>query len=97
MVHYENMPIQYTDMFSSLKNEIFNRKKNDIVIFCQSIDCGYTLESPRLVDSNEYPQSLLWITKLYHCKHQLYYIKVKIKGHVLHVRVSVMCIHSELH
>ena len=36
-------------------------KKYEIVIFVQNIDCGYTLEPPRLVDSNEYPQSMLWI------------------------------------
>ena len=33
----------------------------DIVLtFAQNFDCGYTLESPQLGDSNEYPQSMFW-------------------------------------
>ena len=30
------------------------------LIFAQNIDCGYTLEPPRLGGSNEYPQSMFW-------------------------------------
>ena len=33
------------------KNDLFNIK-------AQTIDCGYTLESPRQGGSNEYPQSM---------------------------------------
>ena len=30
-------------------------------IFAQNIDCGYTLEPPRLGGSNVYQQSMFWI------------------------------------
>ena len=43
--HYENMPIQYTEIFKVVKMKIISRKKFDIfLIFAQNIDCGYTLE-----------------------------------------------------
>ena len=29
-------------------------------MFCQNIDCGYTLEPPRRGGSNEYQQSMFW-------------------------------------
>ena len=58
--HYENLPMQYTEIFLALKIEHFQLKKNDIfLIFAQNIDCGYTLEPPRRGGSNEYPQSVL--------------------------------------
>ena len=42
--------------------ENFQLKKFDIfLIFAQNIDCGYTLEPPRLGGSNEDPQSMFWI------------------------------------
>ena len=57
--HYENMPMQYTEIFKVVKNENFQKKKNDIfLIFAQNIDCGYTLEPPLRGGSNEYPQSM---------------------------------------
>ena len=63
--HYENMPMQYTDIFKIVKNENFQLKIFDIfLIFAQNIDCGYTLEPPRRGvltrrgGSNEYPQSM---------------------------------------
>ena len=41
--------------------ENFQLKIFDIfLIFAQNIDCGYTLEPPRLCGSNEYPQSMFW-------------------------------------
>ena len=50
--HYENLPMQYTEtFFLSVKIEnfiiffyiyVFN-------IFAQNIDCGYTLETPRVL------------------------------------------------
>ena len=47
--------------FSSLKIENFQLKILDIfLIFAQNIDCGYSLEPPRRVGSNEYPQSMFW-------------------------------------
>ena len=43
--HYENLPMQYTVFFSSVKNDNVLLKKFDIfLIFAQNIDCGYTLE-----------------------------------------------------
>ena len=61
LLHYENLPMQYTEIFSVLKNEISSEKKYDIfLIFAQNIDCGYTLEPPRRGGSNEYPQSMFW-------------------------------------
>ena len=58
-VHYENLPMQYTEIFSPVKIENFQWKMFDIfLIFAQNIDCGYTLEPPRRGGSNEYPQSM---------------------------------------
>ena len=46
--HYEDMPMQYTEIFKVVKNENFQWKNFDIfLIFAQNIDCGYTLEPPR--------------------------------------------------
>ena len=60
-IHYENMPMQYTEIFKLVKNENFQLKLLDIfLIFAQNIDCGYTLEPPRRGGSNEYPQSMFW-------------------------------------
>ena len=48
--HYENLPMQYTEIFLALKIENFQLKKVDIfLIFAQNIGC-----------SNEYPQSMFW-------------------------------------
>ena len=59
--HYENLPMQYTEIFIVIKNENFQQKKFDIfLIFAQSIDCGYTLEPPCRGGSNVYPQSMFW-------------------------------------
>ena len=45
--HYENTPMQYTEIFKAVKNENFQKKNFDIFpIFAQNIDCGYTLEPP---------------------------------------------------
>ena len=57
-IHYENMAMQYTEIFSALKIEKFHQKNLDIFhMFAQNIDCGYTLEP---VLTNEYPQSMFW-------------------------------------
>ena len=41
--HYENLPMQYTEIFLALTIENFQLKKNDIMlIFAQNIDCGYS-------------------------------------------------------
>ena len=45
----------------ALKNIIknFQLKNDDIFLtFSQNIDCGYSLEPPRLGGSNEYPKSM---------------------------------------
>ena len=44
--HYENLPMQYTEIFKCVKNENFQQKF--FVIFAQIIDCGCSLEPPRL-------------------------------------------------
>ena len=63
-MQYENLPMQFTEMFSADKNENFLLKNFDIfLIFAQNIDCGYTLEPPRRGGSNEYPQSMFWSKK----------------------------------
>ena len=57
--HYENMPMQYTEIFKVVKNENFQWKNFDIfLIVAQKRDCGYTLEPPRQGGFNEYPQSM---------------------------------------
>ena len=57
--HYENLPMQYTEIFKVVKIEKFQWKFFDIfLIFAQNIDCGYTLEPPRRGGYNEYPQSM---------------------------------------
>ena len=67
--HYENMPMQYTEIFK---------------VFAQNIDCGYTLEPPRRGGSNEYPQSMFWSknkkNRYTPVKPQFFYIKVGFKG-----------------
>ena len=49
--HYENTPMQYTEMIFSCKFDIFNN-------FAQNIDYWYTLEPPCRRGSNVYPQSM---------------------------------------
>ena len=59
--HYENMPMQYTEIFKVLKNENFQTELiYNFLIFAQNIDCWYSLEPPRRGGSNEYPQSMFW-------------------------------------
>ena len=42
-IHYENLPIKYTEIFFIGKNIKFHGKTFDIfLIFAQNIDCGYT-------------------------------------------------------
>ena len=52
-IHYENLPMQYTEIFLALKIENFQLKNFDIfLIFAQNIDCGYT-------------QSMFWVPTIY--------------------------------
>ena len=61
IIHYENMPMQYTEIFKVVKNEKNSVEKSNIfLIFAQNIDCGYTLEPPRRGGSKEYPQFMFW-------------------------------------
>ena len=55
-LHYENTPMQYTEIFCALKIGNFQLKMFDIfLIFAQNIDCGYSRGG-----SNEYPRSMFW-------------------------------------
>ena len=59
--HYENMPMQYTEIFKVVKMKIFSGNFLLFFLFLlQNIDCGYSLEPPRRGGSNEYPQSMFW-------------------------------------
>ena len=61
-LHYENLPMQYTENFFSLKKLNFRWKNFDAFnILAQNIHCGYTLEPPQQGGSNEYPQCMFWI------------------------------------
>ena len=58
-LHYENTPMQYTEIFKVVKKENFHEKNFDIfLIFAQNKDCGYTLEPPRRGGSNVYSRSM---------------------------------------
>ena len=47
--HYENLPMQYTEIFLALQIENFQLKTFDIfLIFDQNIDCWYPSEPPRV-------------------------------------------------
>ena len=64
----------------SPKNENYHIKCSDIFhISAQNIDCGYSLELPRIGGSNEYPHSMFMSrnkeNNVYPCKPQFYYIK----------------------
>ena len=53
-IHYENLPMQYTEIFLALKIENFQLKNFDIfLIFAQNIDCGYTLEPSMFWSKNK--------------------------------------------
>ena len=55
-VHYENTPMQYTEMFWVVKNLKFDKNFSLYIFlfffFAQNIDCGYALEPPRRGGSN---------------------------------------------
>ena len=78
---------KYTENFTT-KNWNFSDKKFRyifiIIIFDQSIDCGYSLEPPWRGSSNEYSQSMFLSrnkkNNAYPCKPQFYYIKAGFKG-----------------
>ena len=85
---------KYTENFTTKKWK-FSDKKNDIFhISAQNIDCRYSLEPPRWVGYNEYPQSMFLSrnkeNNIYPCKPHFYHIKVGFKGSKLHRIVFVM-------
>ena len=94
--YYENLPMQYTEIFLALKIENFQLKNFVIfLIFAQNINCGYTLEPPRRGGSNEYPQFMFW-SKNKKNRHTpaypvLLYIKVGFKW----VYITRTCFHDE--
>ena len=58
--HYENLPMEYTEILKVVKKENCQKVFDIFLIFAQNIDCGYTLEPPRRGGSNDYPQSMFW-------------------------------------
>ena len=56
--HYENLPMQYTEIFLEEKIENFLGKK---IFLLKPVLFGYMLEPPRRGGSNEYPQCMCWI------------------------------------
>ena len=67
------------------RKENFQIKNSDIFLTSvQNINCGYSLEPPRLGGFNEYPQSMFLSrnkkNNVYPCNSQVYYIKVGFKG-----------------
>ena len=54
--HYENLSMQYTEIFKVLNEKLQQNVFDTFLIFAQNIDCGYTLEPPQY----EYPQSMFW-------------------------------------
>ena len=60
-LHYENTPMQYTEIFLAIKCCKFHQNFFFIFyIFAQNMHCGYKLEPPRRGGSNEYPQCMFW-------------------------------------
>ena len=51
-LHYENLPMQYTEIYFSYKIEKFSsEKENEIFLIFAQIDCGCTLEPPHRGES----------------------------------------------
>ena len=57
--HYENLSMQYTEIFSVVKIENFIEKISifSLFVFAQNIDCGYKIEPRQQGGSNDYLQS----------------------------------------
>ena len=95
VTHYENTPMLYrpTDFSQvvKLKNCIIFFIIFIFLIFAQNMACRYTLEPPRRVDSNEYPQSMFWsknkAIRNTHANAPFCYIKVR-------VYMSRKCVHD---
>ena len=90
-IHYENMPMQVTEIFKLVKNENFQQKVfNIFLIFAQNIDCGYTACRG---GSNEYPQSMFWSKNKrneYTPANPIFYIKVGFSGYSCHRHVFLL-------
>ena len=76
--HYKNDSNILKNLQPKMKKKKKKSDKNsDICHYpAQNIDCGYSLEPPRRVGSNEYPQSIFRKKKkknnVYPCKPQFY-------------------------
>ena len=75
-------PFKYSEIFTTKKGKFSDKKS--LIFFhtsAKNIDCGYSLEPPRRVGSNEYPYSMFLSRNkkndVYPCKHQFYYVKVR--------------------
>ena len=77
--HYQNLPMQYTEIFEIVKLENFQYKMFDIfLIFAQNIDC-FELS----LGSNDYPQPMFWSKNKknrYTPENPLFYIKLGFEG-----------------
>ena len=75
---------KYPENFTTKKWKFSDKNSDSFHISAQTIDCGYSLESPRWASSNEYPQPMFLSrnkkNNVYPCKPQFYYIKVGFKG-----------------
>ena len=54
---------KYNENFITKKGKISGKNSDIFHISAQNIDFGYSLEPPRRGGSNEYPQSMFWLTK----------------------------------
>ena len=62
LIHYENLPMHYTEILFLLKKSINFISKNLIFLkFLFKTDCGYMLELPHRGGPNQYSQSMFWI------------------------------------
>ena len=60
--HYENSPMQYTEIFVRLLKLKFHEKNfDDFNSFVQNFDCGYYTGQLHRGGSDKYPQSMFWI------------------------------------
>ena len=89
VLHYENLPMQYTEIFFSCKNYFQLKNFGIFLIFPQNIDCGYTLEpsQPCLTEAVlTSSHNLFFGAKI----PQFCYIKVGYKG----VYITQTCYHD---
>ena len=85
---------KYIENFTKKKGKFSDKNSDNFHISARNIDCGYSLESPRRGDPNEYPQAMFLSrnkkNNVYLCKSQFHCIKVGFNGSKLYRRVFVM-------